>query len=242
MFVGQSVIFVQEINSTNEYLKFFSKKKELVEGTVVVTSFQTKGKGQHANEWQSEARQNALFSVLLKPNHLTGTSINAMSFLTGLAVRATIQKYLPNSDVKVKWPNDVFVNNKKIAGILIENRVHRRIESVIGIGLNLNQTEFVDLPNATSVKLQSGEQVSVDQVISDCLGFVEKYYLLSKRSDGVKQLMELYVSQLYKLNESVFVDSEPFIITGVDINGSLELSNTRTNKSVAHKEAEIIWN
>ncbi len=242
MFVGQSVIFVKELESTNEYLKYFAKNEGLAEGAVVVTEFQSKGKGQHTNSWQSDANQNALFSILLKPKNLSGHSLNALSFLVSLAVRATVQKFLPNKDVTVKWPNDIMVDNQKIAGILIENRLGNPTESVVGIGLNINQTQFDDLPKAASMKSISGQEFDIEAVISECLGFVEKYYLLSKRDNGVKQLQTLYVSQLYKLNEEVLVDSKKYIVTGVDAEGKLLLGNDKGSKSIYHKEVAVIWN
>jgi BirA family transcriptional regulator, biotin operon repressor / biotin---[acetyl-CoA-carboxylase] ligase len=242
LFVGQSVIFVQEIDSTNEYLKYFAKKSTLAEGTTVVTEHQTHGKGQHANKWESKPGENALFSVLLKPKDLAGEQINSLSFLTGLAVRATIQKYLPALEVKVKWPNDVMVADLKVAGILIENRISVHLESVIGIGINVNQNNFTNLPFATSLCAETKTDVDVSDVISHCLGFVEKYYLLSKRAGGLKQLHNLYVSQLYKLNEDIHVDQEVFSVKGVQMDGKLLVGNEIMEKAVAHKEAIIQWN
>lgn len=242
MFVGQSVIFVKELASTNDYLKHFAKNDGLAEGAVVVTEFQTKGKGQHANSWHSEANQNALFSVLLRPKNLQGDHLNALSFLVSLAVRATVQKYLPSQEVTVKWPNDVMVGNKKVAGILIENRLGNPTESIVGVGLNVNQRHFDTLPNAVSMNSISGSVFTIEEVISECLGFVEKYYLLSKRDGGVKQLQTLYVSQLYKLNEEVLVNSKKYKITGVDMEGKLLLENENGPFSIYHKEAIVEWN
>lgn len=242
LFVGQSVVFIKELESTNEYLKNFSKGGGLAEGIVVVTEYQSKGKGQQSNSWQSEANQNALFSILLTPKNLVGDELNALSFLVSLAVRATVQKYLPKMEVTVKWPNDVMVGNKKIAGILIENRIGSPVESIIGIGLNINQSSFEDLPSATSMTEVAKQSFNISDVISDCLGFVEKYYLLSKRDHGVKQLQTLYVSQLYKLNETVLIDSEKYVVVGVDLEGKLLLKNGQADKAIYHKEVVVIWN
>lgn len=92
------------------------------------------------------------------------------------------------------------------------------------------------------MKSISGQEFDIEAVISECLGFVEKYYLLSKRDNGVKQLQTLYVSQLYKLNEEVLVDSKKYIVTGVDAEGKLLLGNDKGSKSIYHKEVAVIWN
>ncbi len=242
LFVGQSVIFVQEIDSTNEYLKNLAKQRNLTEGTVVVTEFQSKGKGQRGNTWQSEAGVNGLFSCLLQPKGLRPDQLSAISFLVGLAVRAVVQKYAPDKVVTVKWPNDIMVENKKVAGILIENMLGEPVNSIIGIGMNINQKVFNLLPDATSMSLESTDKLDVASVISDCLTFVEKYYLLTKRDGGVKQLWELYVSQLYKHEETVQINGEGFKVIGVKETGELIVSNKKGERLLQHKEVDIQWN
>lgn len=242
MFVGQSVIFVKELESTNDYLKLMTKNDALPEGAVVVAEYQYHGRGQQANTWQSEAGENALFSVLLKPKTLKGESLNALSFLVSLAVRATIQHFLPNKEVKVKWPNDVLVENRKVAGILIENKLGKALESIVGIGINVNQTVFKELPMATSLRKEGDKTFEVSEVVSVCLNFVEKYYLLSNRAHGVKQLQTLYVTQLYKLNEEVLIDSKKMKVIGVDMEGKLMLKDEKSTRSVYHKEVNVTWN
>jgi len=202
LFVGQSVIFVQEIDSTNEYLKNLAKQRNLTEGTVVVTEFQSKGKGQRGNTWQSEAGVNGLFSCLLQPKGLRPDQLSAISFLVGLAVRAVVQKYAPDKVVTVKCL----------------------------------------LPDATSMSLESTDKLDVASVISDCLTFVEKYYLLTKRDGGVKQLWELYVSQLYKHEETVQINGEGFKVIGVKETGELIVSNKKGERLLQHKEVDIQWN
>ena len=242
LFVGQSVIFVQEVESTNAYLKYFVKQGEMVEGTVVVTEFQTAGKGQRENVWLSDSSHNGLFSILLKPKSLRPDELSTMSFLVSLAVRATVQQLLPEAEVTVKWPNDIMVGDKKISGILIENVLGPPIHSIVGVGLNVNQATFEGLPNATSLKIEIGKEFDIGEVVSECLTFVEKYYLLTKRAGGVKQLWKLYVSQMYKHDETVLVDGEAFTVSGVKQTGELIVNNKKGERVLQHKEAEIKWN
>ena len=242
LFVGQSVIYVQEIESTNAYLKTIVKEGDLAEGTVVVTDNQTAGRGQRENVWVSNANDNGLFSVLLQPINLKPEQLSVVSFLVSLAVRACVQKHIPTKEVKVKWPNDILVGDRKISGILIENLIGVPMNSVIGIGLNVNQKEFGDLSIATSLTLESGKTFEVGDIISDCLTFVEKYYLLTKRDGGLKQIWNLYVSQLYKHNETVKVDGEPYTVMGVKKTGELIVSNNTEERVLQHKEAVIQWN
>jgi BirA family biotin operon repressor/biotin-[acetyl-CoA-carboxylase] ligase len=242
MFVGQSVIYVLELDSTNAYLKHFLKTEEAVEGIVVVTEFQTHGKGQQNNSWSSDKNKNALFSILLKPKNLKAEELCTLAFLVSLSIRAAVQKHIPKAEVKVKWPNDVMVGNQKVAGILIENKLNKSVESIIGVGLNVNQVEFDNLPNATSLKKVTKSAFDLGAVISDCLYYVEKYYLLTKRAEGLKQIWKLYVTQLYKLNEVIQVDGLLYSISGVDCTGKLQISNELGNRTLQHKEAHIIWN
>jgi BirA family biotin operon repressor/biotin-[acetyl-CoA-carboxylase] ligase len=242
LFVGQSVIFVQEVDSTNTYLKSIVKRGNVAEGAVVVTDYQSSGKGQRGNGWQSNARLNGLFSCLLQPKHLRPDQLSTMSFLISLAVRATVQKYAPDKDVTVKWPNDIMVDDKKVAGILIENSLGQPIASIVGIGLNINQQHFDQLPHATSLLLETGNKYDVAQIVSECLTFVEKYYLLTKRAGGVKQLWNLYVSQLYKHDDTVMLNGEAYKVMGVKETGELIVSNNDGERFLQHKEVDIQWN
>ena len=241
LFVGQTVYFVDEVDSTNDYLKQLANTKKLTEGTVVFTNYQSNGRGQKQNVWTSKLGDNALFSVLLYPNHIQANQLAMLNFAISLGVRAAIQQYIPQKKVEVKWPNDIYVEDKKIAGILIENKLAKNIESVIGIGINVNQEVWTNLKGVTSLRLL-GTQVDPQMVIQKCLEFVEKYYLLSKQSNGAKQIHDLYVTQLYKLNEEVIMDGQNFIVKSVTASGKLQIERSGISMEIGLNERKIVWN
>ncbi|MBO6517121.1 MAG: biotin--[acetyl-CoA-carboxylase] ligase, partial [Bacteroidia bacterium] len=203
--------------------------------------FQEKGRGQNGRTWESSNTQNALFSLYLRPAFLSKNHLQTISFAIGLGVRAAVQQYLPQAEVKLKWPNDVLADGKKISGVLIENSLGQDIRSIVGVGLNVNQTEFVSNNKATSLSLELKSTVDVKEVIELCCSFIEKYYLLAKQSNGVQQIHKLYVSQLYKLDEDVMVNEQKWKVKGVDISGKLEVENNGITAKLIHNETEVQW-
>ena len=154
-------MYISQTNSTNTWLK------EHTECNVVWTSFQTAGRGQAGNSWESEAGKNLLFSMRLTKPQIAIHKQFAITMITSLAVLNVVKQLLPDSDATIKWPNDIYVGNEKICGILIESTIADKEikEAIVGIGLNLNQTEWHNgAPNPTSVKLQTGEEVNIPDV------------------------------------------------------------------------------
>lgn len=149
VFTGKNLIQLNQTDSTNIHLTQLAQDNNLPEGTVVNAAFQTHGKGQRNNSWEAEKGMNITFSVLYKPHFLPLSK----HFLLSKAISLGVFDYLNCicAEVKVKWPNDIYVGNKKIAGILIENSIkgNNIYQSVIGIGININQSNFSTL-NATS--------------------------------------------------------------------------------------------
>ena len=146
-----------EVDSTNSYLAEEHNKKELPSGFILYTEIQTNGRGQGSNLWESEPYKNLIFSVLFRPTNLLARSIFTISEMVSLCVKYTLDRYIP--DVSVKWPNDIYYKDKKIAGILIENSlVYTMIDySIIGIGININQRQFLsDAPNPVSLSQITG--------------------------------------------------------------------------------------
>ncbi len=216
-------------------------ESKLMEGMLVSTGFQTRGRGQKDNEWHSTPGLNALFSLYLTPKFLDTAQLNTLSFAVGLGLRAAIQQLVPKAEVKLKWPNDVLVDSQKICGILIENMLGAIPRSIVGIGINVNQSSFWKLANTTSLLKLLGRKLDVNEVVNLACEFVEKYYLLAKEQNGVQQIHQLYVSQLYKLNEQVEIDSELWHIVGVDSTGKLELRRDMEEIKLVHNEANIAW-
>jgi BirA family biotin operon repressor/biotin-[acetyl-CoA-carboxylase] ligase len=146
------LIKLDAIDSTNEFLKGLSNKQELENFTVITAEKQTKGKGQMGAVWSSEAGKNLIMSILIKDflfdiNHLFNLNI-----VVSLTVINTLEK-INIPDLSIKWPNDIMSYNKKIGGILIENSIKSdgSIHSIVGLGLNVNQINFDNLPKASSL-------------------------------------------------------------------------------------------
>lgn len=146
------LIKLDAIDSTNEFLKALSNKENLENFTVVTAENQTKGKGQMGSEWSSEVGKNLIMSILIKDYLFDINQIFNLNIAVSLAVIETLES-INIPDLSIKWPNDILSYNKKIGGILIENSIKSdgTILSVVGLGLNVNQTNFDNLPKASSL-------------------------------------------------------------------------------------------
>ena len=157
----ENSLFIEETPSTNSLLWEMNREKALPEGFVVYTDFQTEGKGQIGNSWESETGENLLFSMVLYPKQVPVDQLFLISQLVSIGIKRTLDEYV--GDITVKWPNDIYWKNKKIAGILLENSLQgNKIKTVvIGIGLNVNQKVFIsDAPNPVSLCQITGKSLN----------------------------------------------------------------------------------
>ncbi|MGL2964743.1 biotin--[acetyl-CoA-carboxylase] ligase [Flavobacterium sp. RSB2_4_14] len=195
-----TIIKLDAIDSTNDYLKQLSKDKVLENLTVVMANVQTKGKGQMGAEWHSEAGKNLLMSILVKDVVQKENSVFDFNVTITLAV-AKLLELMKVSNVKVKWPNDIMADGKKIAGILIENVIKSdgSITAVVGIGLNVNQTNFDGIPNATSLCQHSDlEFDNLEDVAKLLQRSIESYLLIA--NENMDTLWNIYNESLFQLN------------------------------------------
>ena len=157
------LIKLDAIDSTNDFLKVLSSQDKLENFTVVTAENQTKGKGQMGSKWQSEAGKNLIMSALVKDFVFDHEQVFNLSLIVSLSV-VDVLKSLNIPELSIKWPNDIMSYNKKIGGILIENTIKSdgRIVSVVGLGLNVNQTNFTELPNASSLAVILGNSINKD--------------------------------------------------------------------------------
>lgn len=171
--VAETLIELDETDSTNTWIREClagrPDRPEPVHGLVVSARSQTAGRGQRGNSWESAPGMNLTLSVLLAPSAVEAAGQFAVSEAVALAVAGTVREFLgsDSAPVSVKWPNDIYVADRKIAGILIENIVsgRRLLWSVCGIGLNVNQTCFLsDAPNPVSMAMIAGHRFSLDDV------------------------------------------------------------------------------
>jgi len=200
------IIKLDAIDSTNDYLKQLSRETELENYTLVMANEQTKGKGQMGAKWFSEKGKNLTISILAKNVVLKDENVFGLNIAVALSVLQVL-KNMQLPKVLVKWPNDILSDSKKVAGILIENmlRPDGSFDSVIGIGLNVNQTNFDGLPQATSLSCITSIVYDLDVIavsIRDCLK--NNMWILTQNPDS---LWDKYHQNLYKINyPSAFED------------------------------------
>ena len=206
LFVGKTYIKLNEVSSTNDYITDLlnNNKQSLLEGLTVFTQCQTAGKGQRGNVWKSEDGKNLLVSFLFYPKFLMIKDYFNLNIFVSLAMTDLLKSLLvyDNYDIKIKWPNDIYVNNKKIAGILIENSFQKNhiAQSIIGIGININQISFEDLNDkATSLKLLTKKDFKAEEILNLFSCFLEKRYLQLKTKSGKLKLE--YLDLLYQKAE-----------------------------------------
>ncbi len=204
LFVGQNLIKLSTVDSTNSYLKKLASNSEpLPEGTVIMAEHQFAGRGQLDSVWQTESGKNLTFSLLLRPVFVAIEDQFLLNVLVSLALNDALVKYLPLG-LSVKWPNDVYVDDRKLGGVLIENTIAGSgiKQSVIGIGLNVNQSGFSnDLRNkATSISQILQQDVNLMELLEEICMRIEQMYLALK-SGQAAALRELYVNKLYRLNK-----------------------------------------
>ena len=241
------LIKLDAIDSTNDFLKRLSVEQALENYTVVTAEKQTRGKGQMGAKWDSETGKNLMFSVLINNRLATISEIFDLNVAVALAVLTTLEiNNIPN--LSIKWPNDIMSDNKKVAGILIENTIKNtgEISSIIGVGLNVNQLNFDELPKASSLavimKKEFDKNVILDQFI-DCLKL--NCDLLNNKL--ILQLWDNYNYKLFKKGIPMpfsLPDETQFmgIIQGVNSLGKLEVKlENDTIETFGIKEIQLLY-
>ncbi len=233
LFVGQNLIKLNRVDSTNTYAIHLMSNESTPEGTVIWALDQFEGRGQRSNTWTSKAGENLIFSLVLKPSFLPINSQFGLSMMTSLALVDCLDNWLGKEQLFIKWPNDIYVMNKKIAGILIENMVNqqRLTSAVIGIGLNVNQVGFEQLPNATSLKLESNQSFNLPEILEQLCGRLEARYLQLKSANGLTQLQSEYMKRLYLLNtwSTYLYQKEEILARIIDVNDAGKLMLEQKN-------------
>jgi BirA family biotin operon repressor/biotin-[acetyl-CoA-carboxylase] ligase len=201
MIIGTKYIFHKSLTSTNSYAATLLKNETVQEGTVVCTDFQTIGRGQTGNTWESEKGKNLLFSVILFPSTIRPEEQFIVSKTISLGICDWLTGIIPG--VSIKWPNDIYANNDKIAGILIESSIIRNeMESmIVGIGLNLNQKKFKsNAPNPVSLRMLTGKDHDRDDCLKNLILCLDLRYR-QLLEDGSKGIDTGYSGKLYRKDE-----------------------------------------
>ena len=193
-------ILLGETASTNTYLAERCNLERLPELTSVYTSYQTAGRGQRGNSWESEAGANLLFSFVVFPDFLEAKRQFLLSQITALALQEVLSQY--TEGITIKWPNDIYWHDKKLCGTLIENDltgIHIS-RSISGTGVNLNQLEFIsDAPNPVSLRQITGQTYEPAVILEQLMERISDYYSLLKNND-TESIIQLYKERLYRKN------------------------------------------
>lgn len=225
--IGANHIHLKRVGSTNKYAADMIAKSKPMEGTVISAAYQYDGKGQIGRYWESDDGMNITCSTILRPIFLEASDQFQLNIAISLAVWDLVDHYISSDDVWIKWPNDIYVGNKKIAGILVQNTlIGKRIDSsVIGTGININQVKFSDhIPNPTSFAGEMGSRFVLDDVYAWLFRFLTKRYL-QLRAGKVDSQRKEYLSVLYRLGKEgrYMSDDREWVgtINGVDDYGRL---------------------
>jgi BirA family transcriptional regulator, biotin operon repressor / biotin---[acetyl-CoA-carboxylase] ligase len=245
LFIGQKIIELDVVDSTNNYAANLLSQTNVVEGTVIMAHYQFKGRGQMGNEWLTDPGQNLTCSIVLYPRFLRPTIPFILSKAVALAVRNTLVELLNREDILIKWPNDILAGKLKIAGILIENQwQQQKLTSIIGIGININQLFSTNQLRATSCRMLSGKEWSVHEVLLLLCAHLEKLYLQLSSLDWsaidtnyYNHLLYYQQSRPYRIKDEIIQAT----LIGVADGGQLQLQLiSGETRSYAIKEVEFI--
>jgi BirA family transcriptional regulator, biotin operon repressor / biotin---[acetyl-CoA-carboxylase] ligase len=235
-------IELDTVDSTNNYAMALVHEGVAQHGMAVIAQHQTKGKGQWGKVWETISGANLSFSVIVQPSFLLATQGFQLLATTAVAVRNQLEKRI-GDEVKIKWPNDLYWRDRKTGGILIEN-VFRGTQwqwAVIGIGINVNQTEFSQLQNPVSLKQITGKDSNIKQMAQEIHAAL-MIAILDLQQNGFTSVYDQYNQQLYKRNETVRLKrgnrSFETLINSVNEQGQLV---TGTDTTECFDFGEVDW-
>lgn len=238
------IIILDTVDSTNNYAMGMIEKGEAISGNAIQALEQTQGKGTRGKQWKAVHAENILLSICVEMQHQPISRQFELIVAVALGVYDFMAKHL-NAVIRIKWPNDLFINDRKAGGILIENKIKGTLWqwAVIGIGINVNQTDFQDLDrSANSFTNVSGEKYDLLVLGEELVGFVlERVGHLKSVSFG--QMLEEYNLKLWKRDEMVKLKKGDKIfetmIAGVNADGELITKNEDEEKNF--KFGEVEW-
>jgi BirA family transcriptional regulator, biotin operon repressor / biotin---[acetyl-CoA-carboxylase] ligase len=244
LFVGKKTIYLPSCQSTNDEAAGLLRSGEGHEGTVVITDYQTAGRGQRGNTWLAQAGENLTLSLILKPRFLSVQAQFSLNIAVSLGVYDFLETYL-SDDVRIKWPNDIYAKDRKLGGILIENTLQNsHLEStIVGMGLNINQLAFEN-PQATSLRLLTQQAHDLEKLLPTLLEALEKNYLLL-RNGHQAALKQRYLQRLYRYQEMYRFrkNEEEFegMIVGVSATGLLAVQIENRLEYFDFKEISYVF-
>jgi BirA family biotin operon repressor/biotin-[acetyl-CoA-carboxylase] ligase len=248
LFIGKVAFCLNSVDSTNKYAHELISKINPIEGTVIRAEEQFAGRGQFGSEWKSNAGENITISIILCPKFLLVKQQFYLNAAIALAVYDFVNEFCADSRVSIKWPNDLYIGEKKVAGLLIENVLRGSYldKTIVGIGININQSEFDPaLPNPTSFFLECQKKLEIDNLLFQLYAHIERQYLRLKKGsldeilkDYEKCLFRKNELKKYRLSDNSVIEAE---ILGVEENGRLLVKHLDLIKSFDLKEISVLF-
>jgi BirA family biotin operon repressor/biotin-[acetyl-CoA-carboxylase] ligase len=241
MNIGQKIIHLESVDSTNNYAANLLKSEVVSHGTVILTDNQYNGRGQRDSEWQSESFKSLTLSIILKPAIMTADQQVYINLCTCLSLIDVLSKY--KLEALIKWPNDIFVGERKIAGILIENNLKGNFlsSSIVGIGLNVNHapTQF---NCATSMYEQTGGYFILQEVFLATLSAFNSYYDFIE-NQKFEDLMNYFQEKMLGIGSAMWFEDNfgvfSGVVRGIDNQGRLKIQKDNEIRFYGNKE--IKW-
>lgn len=238
-------IKLSAVSSTNDFLKDLVKNQLAKPYTVVSADEQTAGRGQRATNWTSEAGKNLMFSVLISRNQTAPPYLFVLNAAIAVSIFQVLKaKNIPN--LSIKWPNDIMSGTKKISGILIENTLSATtgVQSIVGIGLNVNQTNFQDLPNASSLAVVAKTEFDADEILKNIVTQIK--HNVDSIDNHIQEIWDFYNENLFRRNllSNFILEDKSVIeaeILGVNQGGQLVIEHENQQKRYDIKQIQLIY-
>lgn len=242
--IGDIIIELSEIDSTNNYAMRLVDEGMAEHGTVIRADYQSAGRGQMGNTWLAEESKNLLCSVIIDTSTFPIEQQFYLNAVTCLAVADMLMSVYQIPNVSIKWPNDIYAAHKKIAGILIENSIRgsQWSHAIVGIGLNVNQQIFPDINRATSMVNITGQKNRLNQVLKNLLKIYNQYF--KKMGSQQSELLLAFNQNLYAYQREIHFlkknETYKGIVQGVNPQGEIEIMLNGKVKKFKHKEIELM--
>jgi BirA family biotin operon repressor/biotin-[acetyl-CoA-carboxylase] ligase len=245
-FFNNYPIVIDTLNSTQDYLKEVVKSSKKNEFICVIAKHQTRGRGQRGNQWHGNLGENLYLSFLWPKPKIKAEDIFDLNILISLSILDASRTYLTPeiaAKLKIKWPNDLYYEENKFAGILIENSWSQALEySIIGIGINVNQQEFTHIPKATSISKILEKKIDLQEFTDNLLEIIQRYitnFDTSRNTNKTLYLDHLYLKDVlapYRIENRDFLGK----IIGIDDFGRLQISESETIHTCQIKEITFL--
>ncbi|MCB2208489.1 MAG: biotin--[acetyl-CoA-carboxylase] ligase [Bacteroidetes bacterium] len=239
---------LDRVGSSNQYAFDLCKNKNAKEGDVFFAKEQYEGRGYHANSWLSAPGKNLTFSLILQPDFISPARQFVITQFVSLAIIDLLNGLIHQQNIRIKWPNDIYINDLKAGGVLVQNTIIGNAfeYSIIGVGMNVNQREFPpELPNPTSIIQYVNKELALDELLHELLNCIDKRYESAMMLNDTETLEKEYLDHLYRFNQMHEFKDENGIfkgrISGIGEYGELIIVDENgTSRSYHFKEIEFL--